>query len=124
MTISNSMKKERMGRKHCGKRRNCSLRAISPFPTVFSKDLYCRHVGHIWERVKKPEEGSFDDIVENAKKVNNRHFLLFPSMFFLFKKKKKSTIIWGKSTNIWGKSTNIWGKSKSVVYKHFQTVIV
>ena len=33
-----------MVRKHCGKRRNCSLRAISPFPTVFSKDLYCRHV--------------------------------------------------------------------------------
>ena len=32
------------GRKHCGKRRNCSSRAISPFPTVFSKDLYCRHV--------------------------------------------------------------------------------
>ena len=30
--------------KHCGKRRNCSLRAISPFPTLFSKDLYCRHV--------------------------------------------------------------------------------
>ena len=33
-----------MGGKHCGKRRNCSLRAISPFPTVFSKELYCRHV--------------------------------------------------------------------------------
>ena len=28
-----------MGGKHCGKRRNCSLRAISPFPSVFSKDL-------------------------------------------------------------------------------------
>ena len=28
------------GRKHCGKRRNCSLRAISPFPTVFSKALF------------------------------------------------------------------------------------
>ena len=27
-----------------GKRRNCSLRAISPFPTVFSKDLNCRNV--------------------------------------------------------------------------------
>ena len=26
-----------MGRKHCGKRRNCLLRAISPFLTVFSK---------------------------------------------------------------------------------------
>ena len=33
-----------MGRKYCGKRRNCSLRAISPFPAVFSKDLFCRHV--------------------------------------------------------------------------------
>ena len=31
-------------RKHCGKRRNCLLRAISPFPTVFSKDFYGRHV--------------------------------------------------------------------------------
>ena len=34
----------KMGRKRCGKRRNCSLRAISPFPTVFSKEFYCRHV--------------------------------------------------------------------------------
>ena len=33
-----------MGSKHCGKRRNCSLRAISAFPTVFSKHLLCRHV--------------------------------------------------------------------------------
>ena len=29
-----------MGKKHCRKRRNCSLRAISPFPIVFLKDLY------------------------------------------------------------------------------------
>ena len=27
-----------------GKVEICSLQAISPFPTVFSKDLYCRHV--------------------------------------------------------------------------------
>ena len=33
-----------MGRKHCGKRRNCLLQAISPFPEVFSKDLYGRHI--------------------------------------------------------------------------------
>ena len=33
-----------MGRKHCGKRRNCSLQAISPFPTVFSKGLFPRGV--------------------------------------------------------------------------------
>ena len=32
------------GRKHCGKRRNCSLRAISPFPTVFSKGLFPRDI--------------------------------------------------------------------------------
>ena len=29
-------------RKQRGKRRNCSLRAIAPFPTVFSKELCCR----------------------------------------------------------------------------------
>ena len=41
-------------KKHCGKRRNCSLRAISPFPTLFSNGLYGRHVktGLVWERVK------------------------------------------------------------------------
>ena len=31
-------------RKYCEKRRNCSLRAISPFPTVFSKGLFPRGV--------------------------------------------------------------------------------
>ena len=37
-------KVHQMGRKHCGKRRNCLLRVISPFPTVFSEDFNCRHV--------------------------------------------------------------------------------
>ena len=36
----NGKKYPQMDRKRCGKRGNCSLRAISPFPTVFSKDLY------------------------------------------------------------------------------------
>ena len=51
-------------RKHCGKRRNCSLRAISPFPTVFSKGLFPRaSKGDIvWEWVKKCELG-VDEIV-------------------------------------------------------------
>ena len=37
----NWQKSLQTGRKHCRKRRNCSFRAISPFPTVFSnlKDL-------------------------------------------------------------------------------------
>ena len=43
-----------MGRKHWGKRRNFLLQAISPFPTVFEKDLNCRHVKtrDVWEKVK------------------------------------------------------------------------
>ena len=43
------------GKKQCRKMRNCSLQAISPFPTVFSEHLYSRHVknqGLVWERVK------------------------------------------------------------------------
>ena len=47
--------KKKKKKKHCVKWRNCSLRAISPFPTVFSKDLYCRHVktSACFERVKR-----------------------------------------------------------------------
>ena len=41
-TLSFNDPKEGFG-KHCGKRRNCLLRAISPFPTVFS-DLSKREI--------------------------------------------------------------------------------
>ena len=43
-----------MGRKHCGKRRNCSLRAISSFPTIFSKGLFpgASKGVIVWEWVK------------------------------------------------------------------------
>ena len=40
------------GKKRCGKWRNCSLRAISSFPKVFSKDLYCRQVSKDWRSWK------------------------------------------------------------------------
>ena len=40
----NGGKLTKRDRKHCGKRRNCLLGAFFPFPTVFSKDLYFRHV--------------------------------------------------------------------------------
>ena len=43
-------------RKHCWKRRNCSLQAIFPFPTVFSKDLFCRQV-KFGEGLKELQEG-------------------------------------------------------------------
>ena len=43
------------GRKHCRKRRNCSLRAISPFPTAFSKGFFPQASKGVivWEWVKK-----------------------------------------------------------------------
>ena len=41
-----------IGRKHRGKRRNCSLRAISPFPTGFSKGLFSRGIKR-WEWVNR-----------------------------------------------------------------------
>ena len=43
-----------MGRKHCGKRQNCSFRAIPPFPQCFQKNLYNRHLkpGLVWKSVK------------------------------------------------------------------------
>ena len=43
-----------MDRKHCGKRRNCFLRAISPFPTVFQKACFpgASKGVIVWEWVK------------------------------------------------------------------------
>ena len=48
-----------MGGKHSGKRRNYSLRAISPFPTVFLKMFVLqtrKKPGLVWERVN-PDNG-------------------------------------------------------------------
>ena len=47
MTLSTLMKMmnfSKKDRKHYGKRRYCLLSAISPFPMIFSKGLYCRHI--------------------------------------------------------------------------------
>ena len=38
---TNGVSKITLSRKHRGKRRNCSLRAISPFSTMFSKAVCC-----------------------------------------------------------------------------------
>ena len=91
-----------MDRKLCDKRRNCLLQAISPFPTVFSKDLYCRHVktraclgkGNFFTTQSqllttfymKP----FENIVEKGENPGNQHFLLFPQCFLPYQRKKSS----------------------------------
>ena len=63
LTLWKVAKSLQKGRKHCGKRRNCMLWAISPFSILFPKDLYCRHVKaraslgkgktHYWEAREK-----------------------------------------------------------------------
>ena len=74
-----------MGRKHCGKRRNCSLRAISPFPTAFSKGLLPRGVKRCccvgmffsltlsqttnFRRLKKPERLKLQTTISNLMKT-------------------------------------------------------
>ena len=99
-----------MGRKHSGKRRNRLLQAISPFPTVFSKDLYCRHVkiraclgkgepftkpqnlgpvqieSNCRRQFQSGSNGSIffnkvKNIVEKGENAVNQHFLLFPQCF-------------------------------------------
>ena len=71
-----------MGRKHCRKRRNCSKRSISSFPTLFSKDLYCRHVpGLVWERLTCLRKKSSQNMVRNVENAANQHFLLFARCF-------------------------------------------
>ena len=58
-------------RKHSEKRRNFSLREISPFPTVFSKDLFCRHVktrACLW----KGERIMINVVVTNHYNINHK----------------------------------------------------
>ena len=78
-----------MGRKHCGKRRNCSLRAISPFPAVFSKDFYCdtQKPKLVWERVNPFPSHSilsmtekkkiFGSLCEKEQMTHSQHFYSF-----------------------------------------------
>ena len=58
------------GRKHCGKRRNGLLWAISPFLTVFSIDLYCRHV----KNRACLEKGRNDSMKKNLPLIWNKPF--------------------------------------------------
>ena len=49
----NGIKFSKLAENTMGKWRNCLLRAISPFPAMFSKNLYCRPIKPgLWERVK------------------------------------------------------------------------
>ena len=57
-------------KENTGKSRNCLLRGISPFPTVISRDLYCRHIkkqGLFWKGLllllaDKGEQGVLESV--------------------------------------------------------------
>ena len=62
------------GRKHCGKRRNCSFWAISPFPTVFSKGFLpgASKGGIVWEWVNLYRNRHIREALNAEKCVKNR----------------------------------------------------
>ena len=94
-----------MGRKHCGKRRNCSLRAISPFPTVFSKRLVSQGrqkvslcgnglseidcvickcfnpLPHNHELKLPCKRSILKTLLEKRENAGNQYFLLFPQLY-------------------------------------------
>ena len=98
-----------MGRKYCGKRRNCLLQAIAPFPTVFSKDLCCKYVkpGLIRERKWLTKQQNLDDIylkynitcIKRPPKGSNKSGLLqqvvFKCRFYLV------DLRWGVASKQW-----------------------
>ena len=96
-----------MGRKHCRKRRICSLRAISHFPTVFSKHLYCRHVkpGLVWERV-------YGDVIS----LPDDKILGLPKFKACADDKLNVTY---NIKVVFRRIENIVGKEENVSYQHF-----
>ena len=80
-----------MGRKHCGKRRDCSLRAISPFSqNVFKENVLqslkyraCLRKSLVTKAAKNG--GKFSERVENTvgkgEIARYEQFLLFPQCF-------------------------------------------
>ena len=69
-----------MGRKHCGKRRNCWLRAIPPFPTAFSEDLYCTLM-KIRVCLGKGQKKAFKNLGRKSENGANQHFFPFSLCF-------------------------------------------
>ena len=102
-----------MGRKHCGKRRNCSLRAISPFPSVFKRLVSQGHQ-------KASLSGNGLNHLQRSTFSCYEQFLLFPQCFqkACFPGASKGVIVWE-----WVKSSSKINLqfTHSLIY-HFETV--
>ena len=115
-----------MGRKHCGKRRNCSLRAIPPFPTVFSKGSFPRGV-IVWEWDKPFPNKPFFLCVSSTsllKTLWEKEKLLEKSNFSFT---QKCFLPLGELFNIFIKSEIVIGKAflflKFVVWKRVISLV-
>ena len=96
-----------MGRKHCGKRRNCSLRAISPFSTVFSRVVMQRRKNQglfgkgLTNNFKFDQSGrnlskQVENTMEKGEIARYEQFLFFPQCFqkAYFPGASKGVIVW------------------------------
>ena len=117
-----------MSKKDCGKRRNCSIWAISPFSKVFSKDLYSRHVK---TRVCFYKQAlvfyicvcykSFGNTVRKGEIARYEQFLLFSQCFLA---------VWRTSCHfhqIWNcclQTLSVWKSLKLVVWERVKEVTV
>ena len=88
------------GKKPMWKKEKLLVMSISPFPTVFSKDLYCRHA-KTRACLGKGEESEFQILKLYRRKllkgcgqcIKCRYFLLFSQCFLLFQNKGFTIII-------------------------------
>ena len=60
---------------------NPELRAISPFPTVFTKDLHCGHVKTRTFMGKGLTNGASENTEGKEENTDNQHFPLFSLCF-------------------------------------------
>ena len=95
-----------MDRKDCGKRRNCLLRAISPFSTVFKRLV-----------TQKCKNKGLGGKVLNRPKNTLSNFSFFPSVFKrLEMQTRKNKRLGGKGLN---RPENTCGKGENAGNQHF-----
>ena len=81
------------GRKHCGKRKNCLLQAISSFPNVFKRFVLQtqKKPGLVWERVKRYE----------VDKIYRYIWFFIPAVFLILSIASARQVAWPRYIYLW-----------------------
>ena len=89
-----------MGRKHCGKRENCSLRAIFPFPTMFSKGLFPRGIKGVivWEWGREGNAINLDLTLSQTTNLDSSKLRKFADDSFKFGENGRKFSKWVENT--------------------------